>query len=182
MISRRGGREFTMQLLYASEVGDETLEKVADKLASSASPNEDPPSPEARQYGLQLARAVRMRAGEIDRLIRSVSEHWDVDRLAVVDRIILRMAIAELLSEPDVPSKVCINEAVEIAKKFSTENSSRFVNGILDAVVKQLQELQTNPSVPSIDSTASTTSIISEISETSETSEPSETSPTSDPA
>jgi transcription antitermination factor NusB len=136
MISRRRGREFTLQLLYASEVGDETLEKVADRLASS---EEEPVPPDARQYGLQLARAVRMRAGEIDRLIRGVSEHWDVDRLAVIDRIILRMAIAELISEPDVPSKVCINEAVEIAKKFSTENSSSFVNGILDAVAKQLQ-------------------------------------------
>jgi transcription antitermination factor NusB len=144
MISRRGGREFAMQVLYASEVGDETLEKVADRLASSessatASEKKDAVSADSRQYGLQLARAVRMRAGEIDRLIRGVSEHWDVDRLAVVDRIILRMAIAELISEPDVPSKVCINEAVEIAKKFSTENSSSFVNGILDAVAKQLQ-------------------------------------------
>ena len=135
MISRRRGREFTMQVLYASEVGGETLENAADILARG----EPAVPPEARQYGLQLARTVRMRAGEIDRLISGISDHWDVSRLAVVDRIILRMAIAELITEPDVPSKVCINEAVEIARKFSTENSSRFVNGILDAVARQLQ-------------------------------------------
>lgn len=134
-VSRRKGREFAMQVLYASEVGVDTLEKSADILA-----HEDPPVPtEAREYGLQLARAVRMRAAEIDRLISGVSDHWDISRLATLDRIILRMAIAELITEPDVPSKVCINEAVEIAKKFSTENSSRFVNGILDAVSRQLQ-------------------------------------------
>ncbi len=134
-VSRRRSREFTLQLLYASEVGGDTLEKSADILA-----NEEPPvPPEAREYGLQLARSVRMRGGEIDRLISGLSDHWDLGRLAVVDRIILRMAIAELITEPDVPSKVCINEAVEIAKKFSTENSSRFVNGILDAVARQLQ-------------------------------------------
>ena len=133
-VSRRQGREFTMQLLYASEVGGDSLEQAADTLGRG----EPAVTSEAKQYGLQLARSVRMRGGEIDRLIRSVSDHWDVGRLAVVDRIILRMAIAELLSESEVPSKVCINEAVEIARKFSTENSSRFVNGILDAVTRQL--------------------------------------------
>ena len=134
-VSRRRGREFTMQVLYASEVGGETLEKVADRIAVS----EDGPVPaDAKEYGLQLARTVRMRGAEIDRLIQGASEHWDVSRLAVLDRIILRMAIAELISEPDVPSKVFINEAVEIAKKFSAENSSRFVNGILDAISRQL--------------------------------------------
>jgi N utilization substance protein B len=134
MISRRQGREFTMQVLYASEVGGDTLEQAADTLGRG----EPAVSPEAKRYGLQLARSVRMRGGEIDRLIRAVSDHWDVSRLAVVDRIILRMAVAELITETDVPSKVCINEAVDIAKKFSTENSSRFVNGILDAISRQL--------------------------------------------
>ena len=142
-VSRRRGREFSMQVLYASEVGADTLEKVADRIATS---EDDPVSMDARGYGLQLARTVRMRGGEIDRLIQSASDHWDVGRLAVLDRIILRMAIAELISEPDVPSKVCINEAVEIARKFSTEASSRFVNGILDAISRQLSHLPPKPS------------------------------------
>jgi transcription antitermination factor NusB len=134
MISRRKGREFALQALYASEVGDSTLEKAADTLM-----HDDPVSPEMREYGMKLARAARKRAVEIDALIGDTSEKWDVGRLAVVDRIILRLSIAELMTEPDIPSKVCINEAVEIARKFSTENSSAFVNGVLDAVSRKLQ-------------------------------------------
>jgi N utilization substance protein B len=133
-ISRRRGREFTMQVLYAAEVGGDSLEKAANTLSRE----EPPPPPEAQDYGLQLARAVRERSEAIDRLIAASAEHWELSRLAVVDRIILRMAIAELMTASDVPPKVCINEAVEIAKKFSTENSSRFVNGVLDAVARQL--------------------------------------------
>jgi N utilization substance protein B len=135
MISRRKGREFALQALYASEVGDSTLEKAADTIDE-----EDPVSAEMREYGLKLARAVRRRAPEIDTLIADTSERWDVERIAVIDRIILRLSIAELMTEPDVPAKVCINEAVEIARKFSTENSSRFVNGVLDAVSRKLQQ------------------------------------------
>ena len=134
MISRRKGREFALQALYASEVGDSTLDKAADTLM-----HDEPVAAEMREYGMKLARAARRRAGEIDALIAETSEHWDVERIAVVDRIILRLAIAELMTEADVPAKVCINEAVEIARKFSTENSSRFVNGVLDAVSRKLQ-------------------------------------------
>ena len=142
MISRRKGREFALQALYASEVGDSTLEKAADTLM-----HDEPVAPEMREYGIKLARAARKRAEEIDALIGDTSERWDVERIAVVDRIILRLAIAELMTEADVPSKVIINEAVEIAKKFSTENSSRFVNGVLDAVARKLQQPSTE-SVP----------------------------------
>jgi N utilization substance protein B len=135
VISRRKGREFALQALYASEVGDIALEKAADTL------NDDEPVPaEMREYGLRIARASRKRVEEIDALIAESSERWDVERLAVVDRIILRLSIAELMTEADVPSKVCINEAVEIARKFSTENSSRFVNGVLDAVARKLRQ------------------------------------------
>jgi len=143
MISRRKGREFALQALYASEVGDSTLDKAADTLM-----HDDPVLPETREYGMKLARAVRKRAEQIDELIAEASERWDVERIAVVDRIILRLAIAELMTEADVPSKVCINEAVEIAKKFSTENSSKFVNGVLDAVSRKLQDPSNMDSVP----------------------------------
>lgn len=122
-----------MQALYASEVGGYTLEKAADTLV-----HDDPVSPEMRAYGMRLSGAVRARGEEIDRLIEECTDSWNVERIAVVDRIILRLSIAELMTEPDVPAKVCINEAVEIARKFSTENSSKFVNGILDAVSRRL--------------------------------------------
>jgi N utilization substance protein B len=133
MISRRKGREFAMQALYASEAGGD-----AGEGAASALLHDEPVASETREYGLRLSRAVRERAGEIDRLIAECSENWDVERLAMVDRAILRISIAELMTQPDVPPKVCINEAVEIARKFSTEDSSRFVNGVLDAVSRKL--------------------------------------------
>ncbi len=141
MISRRRGREFALQILYAAEVGGTTLEQAATTLA----PEDPPVPPEAQAYGLKLARAVSAHGPEIDRRLSEVSAHWDVGRFAVIDRIILRTAIAELLQVPDVPFKVCINEAVEIAKKFSTENSSRFVNGVLDAVARQLSAADGTP-------------------------------------
>ena len=139
MISRRKGREFALQALYASEVGDIALDKAADTLDT-----DEPVARDMREYGLRLAQAARKRADEIDALIAENSAHWDVERLAVVDRIILRLAIAELMTEADVPSKVIINEAVEIARKFSTENSSSFVNGVLDAVSRGLQQPSSN--------------------------------------
>jgi N utilization substance protein B len=128
MISRRKGREFAMQALYASEAGGD-----AGEGAASALLHDEPVAPETREYGLRLSRLVRERAEEIDRLIAECSENWDVERLAMVDRAILRVSIAELMTP-----KVCINEAVEIARKFSTEDSSRFVNGVLDAVSRKL--------------------------------------------
>jgi N utilization substance protein B len=138
VISRRKGREFAMQALYASEVGGDASTEATEKDADALM-HDEPVTAETREYGLRLSRAARGRAEEIDRLIGECSERWDLDRLAVVDKVILRMSIAELMTQPDVPSKVCINEAVEIARKFSTENSSRFVNGVLDAVSRKLR-------------------------------------------
>ncbi len=127
-----------MQTLYAAEVGGDPS-RASTEDGENALMHEDPVAPETREYGLALSRAARRRADEIDQLITEASDRWDLSRLAVVDRVILRMSIAELLTQPDVPARVCINEAVEIARKFSTENSSRFVNGVLDAVARRLQ-------------------------------------------
>jgi N utilization substance protein B len=149
VISRRKGREFAMQALYASEVGGDASTQATEK-DEDALMHDEPVTAETREYGLRLSRAARGRAEEIDRLIGECSERWDLDRLAVVDKVILRMSIAELMTQPDVPSKVCINEAVEIARKFSTENSSRFVNGVLDAVSRKLR-LPPEGSVPEND-------------------------------
>ena len=137
MISRRKGREFAMQSLYAAEVGGQPVQQVGrddDGLL-----HDEPVSAETREYGQKLARAAGARLEEIDGLIAACADGWEIGRLAVVDRVILRMSIAELMTQPDVPPKVCINEAVEIARKFSTEHSSRFVNGVLDAVARRLQ-------------------------------------------
>jgi len=86
-----------------------------------------------------LVRGSKQQQGKIDQLLAQYTEHWDLDRMAVVDRNILRMAVYELLWAPDVPPKAVINEAIEIAKKFGTKESSRFINGLLDRIHKELR-------------------------------------------
>ncbi|MEO6096306.1 MAG: transcription antitermination factor NusB [Fibrobacteria bacterium] len=131
MISRRRGREFAMQLLYSVEVGKEAFAEAIKGLS------DDPDLPmEARDYGVKLARQVLEHQEELDAKLGQASANWDLERIAIIDKLIIRCALAELLYFTDVPLKVAINEAVEIAKKFSTGESSRFVNGVLDAIAK----------------------------------------------
>ena len=89
---------------------------------------------ETRQFAVRLIRGARREQEEIDRILRSVTRNWDLRRMAAVDRNILRMAIYELIHCPDIPPKVSINEAVNMAKKFSQEDSGKFVNGVLDKI------------------------------------------------
>ena len=91
-----------------------------------------------RQFAEPLIRGVRARKSEIDAKIASLADNWDFARLATVDRNILRLAIYEMLFCPEIPPVVSINEAIEIAKKFSTAESGKFVNGLLDRVKKDL--------------------------------------------
>ena len=131
MISRRRGREFAMQLLYAVEVGKEAFAEALKGLSA------DPDLPmEAREYGIKLARKVLENQDELDAKLATASANWDLERIAIVDKLIIRCATAELMFFSDVPLRVAINEAVDIAKKFSTGESSRFVNGVLDAIAK----------------------------------------------
>jgi N utilization substance protein B len=134
MISRRRGREFAMQLLYAVEVGKEAFAEALKGLS------EDPDLPQdAREYGTRLARKVLESQTDLDARISAAASNWDLERIAIVDKLIIRCAVAELMYMQDVPLKVAINEAVDIAKKFSTGDSSRFVNGVLDAIAKTFQ-------------------------------------------
>jgi N utilization substance protein B len=141
MISRRRGREFAMQLLYSVEVGKEAFAEALKGLG------EDPELPEdAREYGTLLARKVLENQEDLDARLKAAAENWDLERIAIVDKLIIHVATAELMFMQDVPLKVAINEAVDIAKKFSTGESSRFVNGVLDAIAKTFQNpIQRNP-------------------------------------
>jgi len=131
MISRRRGREFAMQLLYAVEVGKEAF---AEALAGLSA---DPELPrDAKEYGTLLARKVLEHQDGLDEKLSQASVNWDLERIAIVDKLIIRCAVAELMFFPDIPLRVAINEAVDIAKKYSTGESSRFVNGVLDAIAK----------------------------------------------
>jgi N utilization substance protein B len=130
---RRKARELALQLLYQLDVqGEERAEPHLDDFWQR-----HPVDREAREFAESLVRGTKSHEAEIDALIARYAEHWELERMAVVDRNILRQGIFELLWESGVPPKVAINEALEVAKKFSTQESSRFINGILDRIHKQ---------------------------------------------
>ena len=132
---RRKAREVALQFLYQLDQHGDT-----DPTEHEAEFWTRHPVDEAtRAFASTLVRGVTSRHIEVDKLIAQYTEHWDLDRMAVVDRNILRLAVYELLDRPSVPPKVAINEAIEISKKFGTEDSSRFINGILDRVYKELR-------------------------------------------
>jgi N utilization substance protein B len=115
-------------LLYEAELKGRTPSEVLDELMM-------PPDP----YAVSLVRAVEGRGAEIDALIGAAAIGWEIDRMAVVDRTVLRLAVAELLDCPDVPTPVILNEAVELASAYSTDDSGRFVNGVLATVAARVR-------------------------------------------
>lgn len=127
---RRQAREFALQILYQGRAGGGPLE------ASIASfwESQGLPAPDIRAFAEELVRGTESHRAEIEERIAAVSEHWDPARMAAIDRTILHLAAFELLHREDIPPKVSINEYIEIAKKFSTEDSGAFVNGILDRI------------------------------------------------
>ena len=125
-----------MQAVYALFIGDQSLEHVLQTIVK--------PEFHDDVFGRDFAERLFLRTVDhrerTDEIIREHIANWEIDRLAMVDHVILQMAITEILTFEDIPTKVTINEAIEIAKKFSTARSGRFVNGILDAVVLSLHK------------------------------------------
>jgi len=101
---------------------------------------------EVRQYARQLARKVWENRAWLDGLLREVCEHWHLSRIAAVEKAILRLAVWEMLAQPDPPARVAINEAIELAKTFGDKESGAFVNGVLDALWKKHAALKPAPS------------------------------------
>lgn len=130
--ARRTGRAYALQLLYARD-GDPATD-LSGSAVSWASEFELEIEPAAQTFAQALVAKAVERAGEIDDLIASASKNWRIDRMSRVDRNILRLGACELLAFRDVPVKVVINEAVELAKRFGTAESSAFVNGVLDRI------------------------------------------------
>ena len=130
--TRRTGRAFALQLLYARD-GDPSTD-VAGTAASWADAFELEIDAPAQAFARELVAAATARAVEIDELITSASKNWRIERMSRVDRNILRLGACELIAFRDVPVKVVINEAVELAKRFGTAESSAFVNGVLDRI------------------------------------------------
>jgi len=126
---RHQARERALTLLYEAELKGRPVADVVDEL---------PMAPDA--YTAQLVGAVARRGPEIDGLVDAAAIDWDIDRMAVVDRNVLRLAVAELIECPEVPVAVVLNEAVELASAYSTDDSGRFVNGVLATLARQLRD------------------------------------------
>jgi N utilization substance protein B len=130
MGKRRQARVLALQILYQHETGGGTLDGILPSFWTS----QGMPSLEIRGFSEELVKGFLGNREEVDGLIGEYSHNWDPKRIAVVDRNILRLAITELLHRDDIPPKVTINEYVDVAKKFSTEESGSFINGILDRI------------------------------------------------
>jgi transcription antitermination factor NusB len=133
---RRKAREVALQFLYQLDQHGDLDHPAAHEAEFWA---RHPVDDETRAFATALVHGATSRHAEVDALITQYAENWDLDRMAVVDRNILRLSVYELLDHPTVPPKVAINEAIEIAKKFGTRESGRFINGILDRVHKELR-------------------------------------------
>jgi len=132
MGKRRKSREGTLQILFQLEFDDSDPDDVLNQFWKGKRA-----SREIKEYCGYLVKGVTSHQDSIDRLIQSASEHWRLSRMAVVDRNILRMAVFELFYEEELAPAIVINEAIEIAKKFSSDQAAHFINGILDALRKQ---------------------------------------------
>jgi N utilization substance protein B len=130
---RRTARECALQMLYEHDVGKHAPETILETFWEM---NEQPEK--VREFASALFRGTIQRLKEIDRLIQSHTKNWRLTRMAAVDRNVLRLAVFELISDVKTPDTVVINEALEIAKKFSTNESAQFVNGILDSIKNDL--------------------------------------------
>ncbi|KFE67020.1 transcription antitermination factor NusB [Hyalangium minutum] len=138
MGARRTGRERALQALYQLDMADNLSSYEALASAWSASTEEGKPDPDAVKFAQELVEGVRANQKEIDELIEKHSHNWRLDRMSRIDRNVLRLGVFELKYRPDIPKKVSINEAVELGKNFGTEESSAFVNGLLDRVAVSL--------------------------------------------
>ena len=129
---RRKSRELAMQMLFQADVGKQSPEQVRKTFWEAR----DEVDPDTRGFAEDLYRVANVRSEEIAELLERYSANWRVERMPAVDRNVLRMAIAELLGFPSTPPPIVINEALEIARRYSAPESTNFLNGVLDAVAR----------------------------------------------
>jgi transcription antitermination protein NusB len=136
---RHRAREAALQILYQWDLARRDIVKTADTFFELQWPNTDPPADDLRAFATALARDTAGRLDEIDPLIADTAERWRPERMAILDRLILRMAVCEMLRDASTPAAVVINEALELARTFTTEESVKFINGMLDAIRKKIE-------------------------------------------
>jgi transcription antitermination protein NusB len=132
---RRKAREYALQMLFQWDITHDSIDEVAATFFQN--------QPEESEIVVEFARQLVMNTVEhveqIDEFIRRHAEHWRLDRMATVDRNILRLAVQEFLYDKETPKTVVINEAIEIARRFSAQESPLFINGVLDSIKKELE-------------------------------------------
>ena len=131
---KRKSRILAVQLAYGCELSENS----AENLLETCFTEENIQKESIQKYGLRLVKLTQINVDKIDDIIENNSKNWEIKRIALTDKLVLRIAIAEMLHIEDVPQKVSISEAVEISKVFGTKESGPFVNGILDAVYKKI--------------------------------------------
>jgi N utilization substance protein B len=140
MGKRRKARESTLQILFQLEFDNTNPEKTIGSFWKNKKATK-----EIEEHSRWLVEGITSHREKIDRLIQSVSANWRISRMAIVDRNVLRIAVFELLYEESLAPAIVINEAIEIAKKYSSEEGATFVNGVLDAVRKEIQRMKESP-------------------------------------
>ena len=144
MGSRRKARELALQMLFQADLGQQTADQVHNTFWEERSAVE----PDVQSFTEDIFRTALKHAPEIDQNIERHAEHWRMDRMSAVDRNILRSGVAEMMAYPQTPSAVVINEALEIAHKFSSPESVHFINGVLDSVARDLHRLTSSEPTP----------------------------------
>lgn len=134
MFKRRIVRERVLQILYAFELNNESLQLLTEGILADLNDAAD------REFANDLVNRVIIHSKELDLKIKERVDNWEMGRIALIDKLLLRMGICELFYFPDIPPKVSINECIEIAKIYSTAGSGKFINGILDAILNELKQ------------------------------------------
>ena len=132
---RRKAREYALQMLFQWDITHDTIEQIATTFFQ----NLEQEAPAVVDFARRLVTGTVEHVEEIDVLIKRHAEHWRLDRMATVDRNLLRLATQEFLYDKETPKTVVINEAIEIARRFSSQESPQFINGILDSIKKELE-------------------------------------------
>ena len=135
---RHRAREAALQILYQHEIGRCEIAQAIDTFFGLQWPDAEPATGDLRTFAAGLAQETVRQLPAIDPLIADTAERWRPERMAVLDRLILRMAVCELVRDPETPPAVVINEALELARTFSTEDAVKFINGMLDGIRKKI--------------------------------------------
>lgn len=134
MGTRRKSRELTMQMLFQGDVGKQSPEEVRKLFW----PSRDDVDAETRGFAEDLYRIATSRQAEIDELIEAHAQNWRLERMAAVDRNLIRAAVAEMLGYPATPAAIIINESLEVGRRYAAPESIHFLNGVLDAIAREI--------------------------------------------